>query len=135
MLAMMKRLSVTPFVAAVLVLAMLGGEASAMHWTFSDPIGNGIPPGGRGVGSRFRGVVGVGMRNYIYPDQAMCVGGKANSDGSGGNIVPFTCTTLALDQTVWTPGGSYGIGYPTLINRMTDRYATTEGIVNATVPG
>lgn len=129
-----KRLVAAPIVAALLVPAILGGEARAMHWTFSDPYANVIAPGGRSVGQRFRGVVGVGMRAYVNGNQTVCAGGKANSDGSGGNIVPFTCATLALDQTMWTPGGTYGLGYPTLINRMATS-ALVEGIVNATVPG
>jgi hypothetical protein len=56
-------------------------------------------------------LVGIGD-TYDNP----CLGAKQNSDGSGGNALPFTCITMTYGQIRWTPGGSSGTGYATIIN-------------------
>jgi len=66
-------------------------------------------------------------RLWLYGVRAMlpvgagnvCVGAKTNSDGSGGNAIPFRCEWM--DQyglnSMWTAGGNSNYGYATVINQ------------------
>jgi hypothetical protein len=105
--------AVVAVLAAVLFVGASG--AQAVHWPFTGT------PGGMSPGQRYTTPVrtynyGAGMYSDMWNNQYACVGAKDNANGTGGNAIPFTCATMNAGQTVWTPGGTYGYGYGTLIN-------------------
>lgn len=80
--------------------------------------GGTVDPGGRCVWNARKWLHGVGVTNtWLVLGTETCVGAKTNSDGSGGNALPFRCEVLAANQTIWTPGGNSNWGYATVINR------------------
>ncbi|HST38291.1 MAG TPA: hypothetical protein VLK58_02215 [Conexibacter sp.] len=105
-------------VVAVVVGASIGlfsaGQAQAYHWGFHS--GGPLQPGQRTVSTHRTYNYGAGVTAAILDNQTGCIGAKDNPDGTGGNAIPFSCFTLNHDQTAWTPGGTYGYGYGTLIN-------------------
>jgi hypothetical protein len=105
-------------VVAVVIAAAVGlfgaGPAQAYHWGFHS--GGPLQPGYRAVSPQRTYNYGAGVTAAILDNQTGCIGAKDNADGTGGNAMPFSCFTLNHDQTAWTPGGTYGYGYGTLIN-------------------
>lgn len=104
-------------IAASLMLLGAVGSAQAHNISFT---GNSITPANSRTVSPWRTYnYGAGVwGGELFDGQSACVGAKDNPDGSGGNAIPFLCTTIRLNQSIWTPGGDYGWGWGTLINRM-----------------
>lgn len=84
----------------------------------------------------------IGLRKYLYgvggtkwdvgygqQFDTPCIGAKTQSDGSGGNAIPFICPTLTWNEARWTPGGQSNWGYPTIINN-SPYWMAVEGDMN-----
>ncbi len=117
--AVAARLSSFPrLVVAIAIFALVAADGAQAHnISFT---GNSITPANSRSVSPWRTYnYGAGVwGGELFDGQSACVGAKDNADGSGGNAIPFLCTTIRLNQSIWTPGGDYGWGYGTLINRM-----------------
>lgn len=113
---LLRRGPVVAVVASTLAVATLWlpGVSTAAEDRFCSTTG--VNANSRCVGTRNRYLNGVGAIGYLSGTWYVCAGAKANSDGSGGNVVPFSCGYVDASTDIWTPGGSYGYGWPTLIN-------------------
>lgn len=125
----------TKVLGAIVVAGMLMLVVAVPAQSVVTPIycsgGGIIPPQDRCVWNEYKWLHGVGVTNtWLHiPGQEICVGAKTNSDGSGGNALPFRCENLAAHQTIWTPGGSSNWGYATIINRNSNQNAHLAAIM------
>lgn len=104
--------------ALALVTLALSVGASTASADVQGFCNSGIAANSRCIWGVRKWLYGVGVYNsgFSANDQYVCVGAKTNSDGSGGNALPFRCEHMTHDQTMWTPGGNSNWGWATIIN-------------------
>lgn len=116
---MLKKVVVAVVAAAAVALGLSAPSQAAVtnFGALICPPGT-IAPNDRCTWPTRKWLYGVGATNtWLVLGSETCVGAKTNSDGTGGNALPFRCEVLAANQTIWTPGGNSNWGYATVINR------------------
>jgi hypothetical protein len=120
-------------VAAVAAL-LLGMQAATASAETRGICSQTIPPNSRCVYGARLWIYGVGFRMdsiYGWDNQNICVGAKTNSDGTGGNALPFRCEVISRGQTIWTAGGNSNWGHGTIINNNAQGQYGQSGLMNA----
>lgn len=115
--AVKRRNVVCGLVAVFMMIGIAGSEAQAqIHAFCGNP--SVIPANSRCIDKDRHWLYGVGVSNAGWNGGPIyvCVGAKTNSDGSGGDAIPFRCDYVEVG-TIWTAGGNSKYGWGTIINR------------------
>lgn len=106
------------WIAVLAVAVSIAAVAQPANAAVASFCTSGITANTRCISAGRNWLYGVGTyMGDIGPSGAyLCVGAKTNSDGSGGNALPFRCDPVAIGQEIWTAGGNSNYGWATVIN-------------------